>query len=191
LSVDNPDTRSPGPAPESGPGPGRLIPAHEFSLYDLDGPDSAAAMRTSPQFSATQYSRYKYAAAAAADAFARALGEAFCACRPELVRVPRLLITSSPYTYVPTAATALAHRAGPPPAAGPDGGDGELRGARRLGLRTVLVERGLPHTRSARADADLYCGDLAEAGRALLSGGKPAVKQAAIYGQHLLQIMPG
>jgi hypothetical protein len=113
LSVDNPDTRSPGPAPESGPGPGRLIPAHEFSLYDLDGPDSAAAMRTSPQFSATQYSRYKYAAAAAADAFARALGEAFCACRPELVRVPRLLITSSPYTYVPTAATALAHRLQP------------------------------------------------------------------------------
>ena len=34
-----------------------------------------------------------------------------------------------------------------------DGGDGELRGARRLGLRTVLIERGLPHTESARADA--------------------------------------
>jgi len=49
-----------------------------------------------------------------------------------------------------------------------DGGDGELGGARRLGLRTVLVERGLPHTRSARADADLCCADLAGAGRALL-----------------------
>jgi putative hydrolase of the HAD superfamily len=49
-----------------------------------------------------------------------------------------------------------------------DGGDGELRGARRLGLRTVLVERGLPHTESARADADVCCADLAEAGRALL-----------------------
>jgi putative hydrolase of the HAD superfamily len=49
-----------------------------------------------------------------------------------------------------------------------DGGDSELRGARRLGLRTVLVERGLPHTESARADADACCADLAEAGRALL-----------------------
>jgi len=44
----------------------------------------------------------------AAEAFARALGEAFCECRPEFVHVPRLLMTSSPYTYVPTAATALA-----------------------------------------------------------------------------------
>ena len=49
-----------------------------------------------------------------------------------------------------------------------DGGDHELRGARRLGLRTVLVERGLPHTDSARADADLCCADLAEAGCVLL-----------------------
>lgn len=49
-----------------------------------------------------------------------------------------------------------------------DGGDSELCGARRLGLRTVLVERGLPHTESARADADVCCADLAEAGRALL-----------------------
>jgi putative hydrolase of the HAD superfamily len=49
-----------------------------------------------------------------------------------------------------------------------DGGDSELRGARRLGLRTVLVERGLPHTESARADADVRCADLADAGRALL-----------------------
>jgi putative hydrolase of the HAD superfamily len=48
-----------------------------------------------------------------------------------------------------------------------DGGDDELGGARRLGLRTVLVERGLPHTESARADADVCCTDLAEAGRAL------------------------
>ena len=49
-----------------------------------------------------------------------------------------------------------------------DGGDDELSGARRLGLRTVLVERGLPHTASARADADVCCADLAEAGRVLL-----------------------
>jgi hypothetical protein len=77
-------------------------------LYCLDGPDAAAAMSGSPSFSAIQYSRYKYGSVAAAEAFARALGEAFCECRPELVRVPRLLMTSSPYTYVPTAATALA-----------------------------------------------------------------------------------
>lgn len=49
-----------------------------------------------------------------------------------------------------------------------DGGDSELRGARRLGLRTVLIERGLPHTQSARADADVCCADLAEVGRVLL-----------------------
>ena len=50
-----------------------------------------------------------------------------------------------------------------------DGRDRELQGARRLGLRTVLIERGLPHTESARADANLRCADLAEAIRALLS----------------------
>ncbi len=50
-----------------------------------------------------------------------------------------------------------------------DGRDRELQGARRLGLRTVLIERGLPHTESARADADLCCADLAEAVRALLA----------------------
>jgi len=50
-----------------------------------------------------------------------------------------------------------------------DGGDRELRGARRLGLRTVLIERALPHTESARADADLCCAGLAEAARALLT----------------------
>jgi hypothetical protein len=108
LAVDNPDTRSPGSAPESAPGSARLIPAHEFSLYCLDGPDAAAAMSSSPPFSATQYSRYKYGSVAAAEAFARALGDAFCECRPEPVRVPRLLMTSSAYNYVPTAATALA-----------------------------------------------------------------------------------
>jgi hypothetical protein len=108
LAVDHPDTRSAGPAPESVPGQARLIPAHEFSLYCLDGSDAAPAMNGSPPFSARQYSRYKYGSAVAAEAFARALGEAFCECRPEIVRVPKLLMTSSPYTYVPTAATALA-----------------------------------------------------------------------------------
>jgi hypothetical protein len=113
LAADNPDTRDPGPAPETVPRPTRLTPAHEFSLYVLDGPGAPAAMSSSLPFSATQYSRYKYGSAAAAEAFARALGEAICACRPELARAPRLLMTSSPYTYVPTAATALARRLQP------------------------------------------------------------------------------
>jgi hypothetical protein len=91
LAVDHPDTRS-----------------REFSLYFLDGTDAATVMSSSPPFSAAQYSRYKYGSVAAAEAFARALGEAFCECCPELVRVPKLLMTSSPYTYVPTAATTLA-----------------------------------------------------------------------------------
>jgi putative hydrolase of the HAD superfamily len=51
-----------------------------------------------------------------------------------------------------------------------DGRDGELRGAQQLGLRTILIERGLPHTASARADADLICTDLAGVTRALLPG---------------------
>ena len=49
-----------------------------------------------------------------------------------------------------------------------DGADSELRGARGLGLRTLLVERGLPHTVAARADATLRCADLASVARALL-----------------------
>jgi FMN phosphatase YigB (HAD superfamily) len=68
-----------------------------------------------------------------------------------------------------------------------DGGDGELGGARRLGLRTVLVERGLPDTGSARADADVCCADLAEAGRVLLGWKTGCESHAAIRVQHLLQ----
>ena len=52
-----------------------------------------------------------------------------------------------------------------------DGRDHELLGARRLGLRTVLIDRDLPHTGSARAEADLCCASLAEAARALLAIG--------------------
>ena len=36
-----------------------------------------------------------------------------------------------------------------------DGGDRELSGARSVGMRTILVERDLPHTASARAEADI------------------------------------
>ena len=56
------------------------------------------------------YSRYKYGSIAAADVFAGALGEAFGHRYPEVVCTPRLLMTSSPCTYVPTAATTLARR---------------------------------------------------------------------------------
>lgn len=41
-----------------------------------------------------------------------------------------------------------------------DGGDQELRGARNVGMRTVLVYRNLPHSESARADADYVVTDL-------------------------------
>jgi putative hydrolase of the HAD superfamily len=50
-----------------------------------------------------------------------------------------------------------------------DGRDHELQGARQLGLRAVLIERDLPHTESARAEASLCCASLAEAARALLA----------------------
>ena len=50
-----------------------------------------------------------------------------------------------------------------------DGRDHELQGARRLGLWTVLIERDLPHTESARAEADLCCASLTEATQALLA----------------------
>jgi hypothetical protein len=84
-----------------------LIPTHEFALYSLGGLALPAGTCT-PPFSAARYSRYKYCSVTAAGCFARALGTAFAERCPELVRAPRLLLTSSPYTCVPTAAMALA-----------------------------------------------------------------------------------
>ena len=43
-----------------------------------------------------------------------------------------------------------------------DGGDRELSGARKVGMRTILVDRNLPHSESAKADADHVVADLAE-----------------------------
>lgn len=86
------------------------IPTREFALYSLGGPTPVADGDCSLPFSSARYSRYKYGSVTAAEAFAWALGTAFGARHPELVRAPRLLITSSPYTYVPTAATTLARR---------------------------------------------------------------------------------
>jgi putative hydrolase of the HAD superfamily len=51
-----------------------------------------------------------------------------------------------------------------------DGGDGELRGARAVGMRTVLVDRGLPHTSAARSDADDVCTSLLDAMHRILEG---------------------
>jgi hypothetical protein len=94
----------------------RLTPTHEYSLYSLsslDGPVPVAAETGPLPFSPARYSRYKYGSVTATEAFARALVAALGEHRPELARAPRLLITSSPYACVPTAATTLARRLQP------------------------------------------------------------------------------
>ncbi len=90
-----------------------LIPTREFALYSLNGPNLVADEICSLPFSFVRYSRYKYGSVTAAETFARALGAAFGERHPELARAPRLLMASSPYTYVPTAATTLASRMQP------------------------------------------------------------------------------
>jgi hypothetical protein len=89
------------------------IPTHEFALYSLDGPGPAASANCSLPFTAAWYSRYKYGSVTATESFAEALGAAFGDRRPELARTPRLLMTSSPYSHVPTAAASLARRLRP------------------------------------------------------------------------------
>jgi hypothetical protein len=87
----------------------RSIPTHEFALYSVPVTEG----NCSPPFSAALYSRYKYGSLTATATFARALGAAFDDRHPELVRAPRLVMTSSPYSHVPTAATALARQLRP------------------------------------------------------------------------------
>jgi hypothetical protein len=58
--------------------------------------------------SPARYSSYKYGSVTAAEAFARALVAALGQRHPELAQAPKVLMTSSPYAYVPTAATTLA-----------------------------------------------------------------------------------
>ncbi|MFJ7213644.1 HAD family hydrolase [Amycolatopsis sp. NPDC098790] len=48
-----------------------------------------------------------------------------------------------------------------------DGQHDELRGAREVGMTTVLVDRRLPHTAAARAHADFVVRDLDEVGTVL------------------------
>ena len=88
----------------------------EFALYSLSGPaqPAAGANEAGPlSFSPARYSKYKYGSVTEADTFARALVAAFGEHHPGLARAPRLLMTSSPYTCVPTAATTLARRMRP------------------------------------------------------------------------------
>jgi hypothetical protein len=87
-----------------------LIPTSEFALYSLGGPGPTADTVCSLPFSAARYSMYKYGSVAAAETFAWALGAAFGERHPDLARARKLLMTSSPYTRVPTAATTLARR---------------------------------------------------------------------------------
>lgn len=120
-------------------------------MYDLGEPGPLP-------FSPTRYSRYKYGSVTATDAFAQALGAAFADRHPDLAFAPRLLLTSSPYIYVPTAATTLARRLRPvlnaararrglPPApllqvdrVNPTSGDyGMLSGPAREGLMAANV----------------------------------------------------
>jgi putative hydrolase of the HAD superfamily len=49
-----------------------------------------------------------------------------------------------------------------------DGGDQELRGAREVGMATVLVDRRLRHSTEARADADIVVDGLSEIGDRLV-----------------------
>ncbi|HTQ92323.1 MAG TPA: phosphoribosyltransferase family protein [Streptosporangiaceae bacterium] len=93
-----------------------LTLTREFALYSLGGPAqfAPAAGDAGPlPFSPARYSRYKYGSVTAADSFARALVTAFGERHPGLARAPRLVMTSSPYTCVPTAATTLARRMRP------------------------------------------------------------------------------
>lgn len=81
-------------------------------MYTLGepGPASPSSPAGRWPFSPARYSRYKYGSVTAADAFAQALEAAFAERHPDLAFAPRLLLTSSPYIYVPTAATTLARR---------------------------------------------------------------------------------
>ena len=95
-------------------------PVYEFALYRpdqdrldqdrLDQGGSAGGTAIPWPFDAALYSRYKYGSTVAADWFAQALGRAFLVRYPPLAQEPRLLIASSPYRRVPTAANLLAAR---------------------------------------------------------------------------------
>jgi hypothetical protein len=84
------------------------IPTCELELYWLDETGVPVRAASACPFVAADYSRYKYGATACGAVFALALADAFQRAHPHLVHAPRLLISSSPYKHVPTAAHALA-----------------------------------------------------------------------------------
>ena len=86
-----------------------LIQTREFAPYSLGEPSPATWTCPLP-FSSACYSRYKYGSVTSAEAFAQALGTAFAERHPELACAPGLLMTSSLYTYVPTAAIVKGHQ---------------------------------------------------------------------------------
>jgi hypothetical protein len=86
------------------------IPTYELALYHLNEAGIPVQSICPFPFVAVDYSRYKYGAAAVAGRFASALGDVFQHAFPHLISAPSLLIASSPYKYVPTAAHVLASR---------------------------------------------------------------------------------
>jgi hypothetical protein len=86
------------------------IPSYDFSVYRLDENYSATDLTCPQPFNVALYSRYKYGSTVAADWFARSLGSSFLVQQPSFAYRPRLLIASSPYRCVPTAAYALTIR---------------------------------------------------------------------------------
>ena len=52
-----------------------------------------------------------------------------------------------------------------------DGGDHELLGARRVGMRTVLVDRRLTQSASSRPDADIVADRLCDVRGAMIGAG--------------------
>jgi hypothetical protein len=81
----------------------RAIPTREFALHFLGGQDPDVPAHL-PLFNPACYSQYKYGSVTAAQNLARTLGTTFAERHSELACAPRLLITSAPYMYVPTAA---------------------------------------------------------------------------------------
>jgi putative hydrolase of the HAD superfamily len=61
-----------------------------------------------------------------------------------------------------------------------DGGDDELLGARHVGLRTILLDRGLAHTERARSHADVVCAGLRDATETAIEAARVVAARAAV-----------
>jgi hypothetical protein len=84
------------------------IPTSELELYLLNEAGVPVRSVSAQPFVPADYSRYKYGSTEAAAIFATALEDTFQSVYPHLFNAPRLLIASSPYKYIPTAADVLA-----------------------------------------------------------------------------------